>query len=371
MSIIDVSGNDKLNVPRKTEVKQTVFQAKWNDFRSPHEEHKKDSNFVSTVVGKFVLPAVWESEKSAKEALTKKLQSTEWWSGEMVEKNCLKLTTPDDIKLDALELIHQSQKNISPDKQKWILIFNSNGDLYEYTIGTMAAYGCNVGANILLFNYRGVGSSTGTPHHPNDLLIDGETCVLYLTSKGVKPENILLRGRSLGGAVAAQVRALYPEGPIIHDRSFSTLNKTIHAKYGKLAANLVKEAKWKMDTTQVWDTIKGDKVVVYHPKDQMISHQKASLEQYLVTHVQKNDKRTIKHDLENQMFKYKDSMKESDLKEITTTEYSDSHGKTTYIELKYIKIGNRNIDPHNENLEKHDATNIAIIAASKNCLGIR
>jgi pimeloyl-ACP methyl ester carboxylesterase len=67
--------------------------------------------------------------------------------------------------------------------------------------------------------------SAGKAEQAWDLVEDGRACLNYMTTKlGARPEHVLLFGHSIGGAVAAQLRADHsPSGPLVLDRTFSTL----------------------------------------------------------------------------------------------------------------------------------------------------
>lgn len=87
-------------------------------------------------------------------------------------------------------------------------------------------YANALGANLLAFNYRGVGGSTGIPTSARNLGEDGEIVVKYLFEQyHPAPSQVLLHGWSLGGGVAAHVgSSLLHSGPVISDRSFSSLS---------------------------------------------------------------------------------------------------------------------------------------------------
>jgi alpha-beta hydrolase superfamily lysophospholipase len=53
-----------------------------------------------------------------------------------------------------------------------------------------------------MFDYRGYGKSYGSIGKENDIYMDGEAAYQYILSRGTKPENIIIWGQSLGGAVA-------------------------------------------------------------------------------------------------------------------------------------------------------------------------
>ena len=107
-----------------------------------------------------------------------------------------------------------------------------------------------MGVSFLAFNYRGVARSMGTLETSDDLVTDGAAAIDYLLRQGVSSKNIsfyfvhsffsfaswtnyywhskiLLHGHSMGGAVATKIRAMYPDGPIINDRSFKSLNHVV------------------------------------------------------------------------------------------------------------------------------------------------
>ena len=60
---------------------------------------------------------------------------------------------------------------------------------------------------------------------PSSLHSPGRLCLDHLVDTlGALPENVILFGHSIGGAVAAQLRADHsPHGPLVVDRSFSSL----------------------------------------------------------------------------------------------------------------------------------------------------
>eukprot|EP01006_Ploeotia_vitrea_P053100 TRINITY_DN67755_c4_g1_i1.p1 TRINITY_DN67755_c4_g1~~TRINITY_DN67755_c4_g1_i1.p1 ORF type:complete len:485 (+),score=16.99 TRINITY_DN67755_c4_g1_i1:23-1477(+) len=115
--------------------------------------------------------------------------------------------------------------------QKWIIWCPPNAMCYEDIATTIAqSYGRGLGANIAFFNYRGVGNS-GTlwnmPQTCSDLSTDVRAVFDWILYKyGADPANVMIHGHSLGGGTGAPVRAVYPEGPFVSDRSFSSLGIT-------------------------------------------------------------------------------------------------------------------------------------------------
>ncbi len=113
--------------------------------------------------------------------------------------------------------------------QKWIVYFNGNGYVWEHNYEALKQISKETGANVLSFNYRGVGRSGGAITSAQDLIEDGEAAVQYLLSQGVLPEDIVLHGHSLGGGVATAVVAKHQGMHLVNDRSFSSLSRVVAA----------------------------------------------------------------------------------------------------------------------------------------------
>lgn len=80
----------------------------------------------------------------------------------------------------------------------------------------------SLGVDILLFDYRGYGKSDGSPSEAN-IYADAKACYNWLVEqKGVRPENIILFGRSLGGAVAIELARRAKCGGVVVESSFTS-----------------------------------------------------------------------------------------------------------------------------------------------------
>jgi len=81
----------------------------------------------------------------------------------------------------------------------------------------------SLGCNVLVFDYRGFGRSEGKPHEQGTYK-DGEAAWNYLVkAKNIKPENILVAGRSLGGAVATHIALKYKPAGLSLESSFTSI----------------------------------------------------------------------------------------------------------------------------------------------------
>jgi hypothetical protein len=85
----------------------------------------------------------------------------------------------------------------------------------------------------------------------------------------------------MGGGVSAQLRLKYPNGPIINDRSFSSLHNTVIGLFGPFFGNaagvILQALGWQLDAASAWSNITGKKLVIYHKNDGMIRYLPSSL----------------------------------------------------------------------------------------------
>lgn len=177
--------------------------------------------------------------------------------------------------------------------ERWTMWLLGNGSYYEFILDMLGKYATEVNTNILCFNYRGVGRSTGVPTSGTDLVDDARAVLQYIISKGVDMDKILIHGHSLGGAVGTLVRAQYP-GPLINDRSFSSLNAVpqtwirellppavaispVQPALSSFVQSLIEFMGWSLDAAHAWRSLSTERVCLYHMHDEIIDFNGASL----------------------------------------------------------------------------------------------
>lgn len=188
--------------------------------------------------------------------------------------------TADKVNLDSVTIQNMNQKDLPAKDQKWIVFFTGNADCYENNLMGLSQLVRDSGSNVMCGNYRGVFRSEGKATCSQDLILDGEAMVQYLLSKGVEPQNILLRGWSLGGAVATAVAAQHQEEGkemnLCVDRSFSTIGDVARGWVGSVlgfaADKLSSAANWGFDSVRDFQKVKGYKFIIQARHDKVIRY---------------------------------------------------------------------------------------------------
>jgi pimeloyl-ACP methyl ester carboxylesterase len=82
-----------------------------------------------------------------------------------------------------------------------------------------------IGFSVLLIDYRGYGKSEGGFPSESSVYTDAETAWNYLIQKGFKPNQIMIYGHSLGGAIAINLATKHPDAlGMIVDSSFTSMS---------------------------------------------------------------------------------------------------------------------------------------------------
>jgi abhydrolase domain-containing protein 17 len=85
----------------------------------------------------------------------------------------------------------------------------------------------DAGFSVLAYDYSGYGLSTGRPSE-RAAYSDAEAAYHYLTRvRGVPPERIVAHGRSLGGAVAAELAIRHPVGGLVLESTFTSAFRVV------------------------------------------------------------------------------------------------------------------------------------------------
>jgi fermentation-respiration switch protein FrsA (DUF1100 family) len=107
-----------------------------------------------------------------------------------------------------------------------ILFSHGNGEHVARLAPTLALLRERVAVSIFAWDYRSYGHSRGKPHEVN-LLADARTAQLWLAQReGIRPEDVVLYGRSLGGGVSVGLASDHAVRGMVLERTFADLVDT-------------------------------------------------------------------------------------------------------------------------------------------------
>jgi fermentation-respiration switch protein FrsA (DUF1100 family) len=126
-----------------------------------------------------------------------------------------------------------------------------------------------LGYATLIIDYRGYGQSSGSPSEEGTYR-DAEAAWLWLTSRGIKPTEIVILGESLGGAVAAWLAARVTPRALVLVSTFTSLPDLGAQVYPFLPVRLL--SRFSYDTLGALQRVEAPVLIAHSRDDEIISY---------------------------------------------------------------------------------------------------
>jgi fermentation-respiration switch protein FrsA (DUF1100 family) len=135
-------------------------------------------------------------------------------------------------------------------------------ELYELLLQT--------GVNLLAFDYRGYGLSSGRPSEEGTYQ-DAEAAYQWLRRRGFEAKNIVALGESLGGGVASELALRVPLGGLILQSTFTSVPAIGAEIFPWLPVKTLSRIKY--DTLSKLPRIQVPVLVMHSPSDSLVGFQ--------------------------------------------------------------------------------------------------
>jgi len=126
----------------------------------------------------------------------------------------------------------------------------------------------DMGLNVLLFDYRGYGDSTGRPSEQGTYT-DAMAVWEYLTrERGARPDRIVIFGRSLGSAVGTWLAKRVEPAALVLESAFTSAPDMAGRMFPYLPVRLL--CRFRYDTIGVIGEVGCPVLVIHSPGDEMV-----------------------------------------------------------------------------------------------------
>ncbi len=153
------------------------------------------------------------------------------------------------------------------DPNSTVLFCHGNGGNISHRIESIRLFH-RLGLSTFIFDYRGYGLSEGQPTEQGTYL-DAEAAWQYLIqTEGYAPSDIVLFGRSLGGAIAARLAHRHAAAGLIVESAFTSVRDIGSQMYPYLPVRLLSRFDY---NTKTWIEKTNCPILIVHsPDDEMI-----------------------------------------------------------------------------------------------------
>jgi fermentation-respiration switch protein FrsA (DUF1100 family) len=158
------------------------------------------------------------------------------------------------------------------DSRTTLLWFHGNAGNISHRVDNILMLNRTLGVNIMIIDYRGYGRSQGSPSE-NGLYMDAEAAFEFLVSqKGVDSETeLVLFGRSLGAAVAAELAVRHEVRGVILESGFTSVKDMAQRIYPFLPMGLLINAvEARYDTISKIGNVNAPVMVLHGDRDEIV-----------------------------------------------------------------------------------------------------
>ena len=185
--------------------------------------------------------------------------------------------TPADINLDYEEVFLQGQDAVeihgwwlpAENGRATLLFLHGNAGNISHRLDSLKIFH-DLGLATLIIDYRGYGKSRGKPSEPGTYL-DAMAAWRYLTEdRDIEPQQIIIFGRSLGGAVAVWLAANTPAAGLIMESTFTSIVDIGRQHYPYLPVKYL--ARIHYPSIDLIARINSPLLVIHSPEDEIIPY---------------------------------------------------------------------------------------------------
>ncbi len=150
-----------------------------------------------------------------------------------------------------------------------VLFFHGNAGNISYRLESIEQFH-RLGLSVFIIDYRGYGQSGGKISEPGSYL-DAEAAWRYLVEeRGVEPEQIIIFGRSLGGAIATWLAERYSPRALILESTFTSVPDMGARQFPFLPVKLL--ARIRYNTENRLPQVSTPILIIHSPNDEIIPY---------------------------------------------------------------------------------------------------
>ena len=177
----------------------------------------------------------------------------------------VELRTTDDLRLSAWYLPAEDEQGV-------LLFCHGNAGNISHRLDSLLLFH-HLQMSVLIFDYRGYGQSEGQPSEQGTYTDALAAWEYLLTKKSKQPAEIVIFGRSLGAAIAAELATRVRPGALILESAFTSVPDLASEIYPFLPARLL--SRFSYDTRTRLDSLASPLLIIHSNDDEIIPYSHA------------------------------------------------------------------------------------------------
>ena len=177
----------------------------------------------------------------------------------------VELRTTDDLRLSAWYLPAEDEQGV-------LLFCHGNAGNISHRLDSLLLFH-RLQMSILIFDYRGYGQSEGQPSEQGTYTDALAAWEYLLTQKSKQPAEIVIFGRSLGAAIAAELATRVRPGALILESAFTSVPDLASEIYPFLPVRLL--SRFSYDTRTRLDSLASPLLIIHSNDDEIIPYSHA------------------------------------------------------------------------------------------------
>jgi len=174
----------------------------------------------------------------------------------------VELRTTDNLKLSAWYLPAEDERGV-------LLFCHGNAGNISHRLDSLLLFN-RLQMSVLIFDYRGYGQSEGQPSEQGTYTDALAAWDYLLTQKGKQPEKIVIFGRSLGAAIAAELATHVKPGALILESAFTSVPDLAAEIYPFLPVRLL--SRFSYDTRTRLTSLACPLLIIHSNDDEIIPY---------------------------------------------------------------------------------------------------
>ena len=148
-----------------------------------------------------------------------------------------------------------------------LLFFHGNAGNISHRLDSLEIF-FNLGLSTFIIDYRGYGRSQGSISEQGTYL-DAEAALKYLTeTRNFSPHKVVVLGRSLGGAIAADVASRHSLGALVLESAFTSVPDMATKLYPIFPVRLL--SRFQYNTKKSLLAVSSPVLIIHSPDDEII-----------------------------------------------------------------------------------------------------